>query len=237
MRKVSIKSRVTRRMEIRSVSIAISALLLLVFLGNWTALSFDSPLSVSSAQTTPPPIWPTIQHDFQRTSVASAPGPATNSTDWMLGPTASIQTSPVIGSDGTIYVVDSNFHMFAINPDGSIKWEKTFNEGLFSPAIGPDGTVYVPGTRHLFAFYPDGNSPWTVPYNLSTSRNSALAISPQGILFEINSNGTLYAINPFGTTASSVWTLQVSLYSRHSCCWALGRFVLWNQYKRHGSPP
>jgi len=210
MRQICIKSRVTRPMKIRSVSIAISTLLLLVFLGSWTALSPHPPFPALSAQTTPPPIWPTIQHDFQRTSVASAPGPATNSTDWVLGPTGSIQSSPVIGSDGTIYVVDSNFHLFAINPDGSIEWEKTFNEGLFSPAIGPDGTIYVPGARHLFAFYPDGSSPWTVPYNLSTSRNSALAISPQGILFEIDSNGTLHAINPFGTTASSVWTLQVS---------------------------
>jgi hypothetical protein len=194
--------------KISVVSIAI--LLLFVFLGNWTALGIHSSFPASSAQTSPPPIWATIQHDFQRTSVASAPGPSANSSNWVLGPTGSIQSSPVIGSDGTIYVVDSNFRLFAINPDGSIRWEKTFNEGLFSPAIGPDGTIYVPGTRHLFAFYPDGSSPWTVPYNLSTSRNSALAISPQGILFEIDSNGTLYAINPFGTTASSVWTVQVS---------------------------
>ncbi len=169
---------------------------------------FTVRLPIASAQTTSPPIWPTIQHDFQRSSVASFAGPSSNSTDWIFGPTGSISSSPVIGSDGTIYFVDNNFHLFALNPDGSTRWEKTFTEGLFSPAIGSNGVIYVPGTRHLFAFYSDGDSPWTVPYNISSSRNSALGISPQGILFEVDSNGTLYAINPFGTVASTVWSLN-----------------------------
>ena len=173
---------------------------------------FTVRLPIASAQTTSPPIWPTIQHDFQRSSVASFAGPSSNSTDWIFGPTGSISSSPVIGSDGTIYFVDNNFHLFALNPDGSTRWEKTFTEGLFSPAIGFNGVIYVPGTRHLFAFYSDGDSPWTVPYNISSSRNSALGISPQGILFEVDSNGTLYAINPFGTVAIlyGVLTLTVS---------------------------
>jgi hypothetical protein len=165
--------------------------------------------STVSAQSAPP-IWPTTQHDFGRTSEGSYPGPSSNTTDWIFGPTGSIQTSPVIGSDGTIYVVDSNFHLYAINQDGSIRWEQTFSEGLFSPAIGPSGTIYVPGARHLFAFAPTGTPVWTEPYNISTSRNSALVISPQGILFEVSSNGTLTAINPFGTVATTLWTLNTA---------------------------
>jgi hypothetical protein len=166
-------------------------------------------LAKVSAQSSPA-IWPTTQHDFGRTSESTYPGPASNTTDWIFGPTGSIQTSPVIGSDGTIYVVDSNYHLYAINPDGSILWEQTFNEGLFSPAIGPSGTIYVPGARHLFAFNPSGTPVWTTPYNITTSRNSALAISPQGILFEVNSNGTLTAINPFGTVATTLWTINTA---------------------------
>lgn len=168
------------------------------------------PLAVSAQTSTAPPIWPTVQHDFQRTSVASSPGPTSNSTDWIFGPTGSIQSSPVIGSDGTIYFVDDNFHLFAVNPDGSVQWEQTFTGGLFSPAIGPSGTIYVPGVRQLYAFYPDGEPAWTIPYNISTDRNSALVISPQGILFEVDSNGTLFAINPFGTVASTIWSIDPS---------------------------
>ena len=184
----------------------------LILLGTIILSSAFLPVHIFivSAQTTPPPIWPTIQHDFQRTSAGSYPGPSSNSTDWIFGPTGSVSSSPVVGSDGTIYFVDDSFHLFAVNPDGSVRWEKTFNEGLFSPAIGPNGVIYVPGSRHLFAFYSDGDSPWTAPFNFSTSRGSALAISPQGILFEVNSAGALYAINPFGTTASSLWNINAS---------------------------
>lgn len=173
----------------------------------------DSSRSIPavSAQTTPvPPIWPTIQHDFQRTSVGSSPGPTTNSTDWLYGPIGSIQSSPVIGSDGTIYLVDTSNHLYAMNPDGSVNWEESFNQGLFSPAIGPSGTVYVPGTRQLFAFYADGTPAWTSPYNITTDRDSALAISPQGIIYEVDSNGTLFAINPFGLVASTIWSLNTN---------------------------
>lgn len=172
--------------------------------------SYNYSRNVSAQVPPPPPIWPTIQHDFGRTSVASSPGPASNSTDWIFGPEGSFQSSPVIGPTGTIYATDDNDHLFALNPDGSIQWEQSFNETLFSPAIGPSGTVYVPGSRHLYAYAPDGIPVWTVPANISTSRSSALAISPQGILYEINANGTLSAINPFGPVASILWSANVS---------------------------
>jgi hypothetical protein len=196
-----------------TVELMFSIIVVLLFFGIIVASSAltVSPLPLRvSAQTTPPPIWPTLQHDFGRSSAGIYPGPSANTTDWIFGPTGAIQSTPVVGSDGTIYFVDSNFHLFAVNPDGSIRWEKTFNEGLFAPSISPSGIIYVPGVRHLFAFYPNGNSPWTAPYNLSTSRNTALAISPQGLLFEIDTNGTLHAINPFGSVATSVWSLSTS---------------------------
>jgi hypothetical protein len=183
------------------VAAALSNLLLID-----NATSFPHYASAAS----PPSVWPTQQHDAQRTSFSSNPGAASNSTDWTFGPTNQIKYSPVIGSDGTIYVVDSGFHLYAMNPDGSLKWKKTFNEGLFAPAIGPTGTIYVPGTRHLYAFNPDGSSPWITPYNITTNRNSLIAISQSGIIFEVDTNGSLYAINPFNTAASVIWSLKIS---------------------------
>ena len=53
-------------------------------------------------------------------------------------------SSPVIGSDGTIYVGSDDHNLYAINPDGSKKWNfKTRFEVSSSPAIGSDGTIYV----------------------------------------------------------------------------------------------
>lgn len=55
-------------------------------------------------------------------------------------------SSPSIGADGTIYIGDENGHIFAVNPDGSKKWETVVREGddIQSPiAIDMDGTIYV----------------------------------------------------------------------------------------------
>ena len=55
-----------------------------------------------------------------------------------------VDSSPAIGSDGTIYVGSRDNNLYAINPDGSKKWNfKTRFEVSSSPAIGSDGTIYV----------------------------------------------------------------------------------------------
>ena len=34
-----------------------------------------------------------------------------------------IYSSPAIGSDGTIYIGSKDYNLYAINPDGSLKWK------------------------------------------------------------------------------------------------------------------
>ena len=58
-----------------------------------------------------------------------------------MGP---INVSPAIGADGTVYVGSDDHHLYAINPDGTLKWK--FQTGYTvwsSPAIGSDETVYI----------------------------------------------------------------------------------------------
>jgi len=55
-----------------------------------------------------------------------------------------VRSSPVIGSDGTIYVGSGDYNLYAINPDGSKKWNFKTGDGVdSSPTIGNDGTIYV----------------------------------------------------------------------------------------------
>ena len=57
------------------------------------------------------------------------------------------ESSPAIGSDGTIYFGSYDKNLYAINPDGSKKWAfKTGNWVNSPPTIGNDGTIYV-GSR------------------------------------------------------------------------------------------
>ena len=93
---------------------------------------------------------------------------------------------PVVGLDGTIYfAAEGEFklfdlskreaRLFAINPDGSLKWDFKLVEGkLFAseypPAIGPDGKIYVDngeGTATmLYAINPNGTKAWEFPVGM-----------------------------------------------------------------------
>ena len=69
-----------------------------------------------------------------------------------------MDSSPAIGTDGTIYVGSRDKNLYAINPDGSKKWAfKTGNWVTSPPAIGSDGTIYVGSKdKNLYPISPDG---------------------------------------------------------------------------------
>jgi PKD repeat protein len=63
--------------------------------------------------------------------------------------------SPVIGSDGTIYIGNyGDYKIYAINPDGTFKWSYATGAGIRdAPAIGSDGTLYVGSNDYkVYAF-------------------------------------------------------------------------------------
>ena len=77
-----------------------------------------------------------------------------------------MESSPAIGSDGTVYVGSYDNKLYAINGKSGVKlWEfETGGIVRSSPAIGPDGTVYVGSHDKLYAIKTDSKglakSPW-----------------------------------------------------------------------------
>ncbi len=67
-----------------------------------------------------------------------------------------VPAAPAIGRDGTVYVAGAK--IFAVNPDGTEKWEYLpFGGAAWSLSMGPDGTVYAASTdRKLYAIGPGG---------------------------------------------------------------------------------
>jgi parallel beta-helix repeat protein len=61
--------------------------------------------------------------------------------------------SVAIGSDGTLYV-GSKTGIYALNPDGTLKWSYKTGNVIGSPVIGTDGTLYV-GTDSVFYAFND----------------------------------------------------------------------------------
>lgn len=203
------------------VIIALSILFGMVFLTLSPVLAADDNLSDSG--------YPKYQADNQNTGQSQYTGPQNNSTRWnyTIGETYDqLKQTPSIGPNGTIYVPVHNIssyrdNLFALNSDGTLKWNYTINYGTYSeivgsPAICEDGTIYIFcqityqrifGT--LLALNPDGTLKWNYTINDGISANmyGSPAIGADGTIYfsdsfaqgsawyfnyyALNSNGTL----------------------------------------------
>ena len=80
-------------------------------------------------------------------------------------------TNPTIGSDGTIYIGTGNsLHtisggmqkVYAVNPDGTEKWQQDIGEDIASSAvIDDDGLIYIVSKPSIHVFYPNGTEKMT----------------------------------------------------------------------------
>ncbi len=112
----------------------------------------------------------------------------------------SLYSSPAIGPDGTIYVGSPDSALYAVNPDGTIKWRLlTQGKVRSSPAVGADGTVYFGSDdNHLYALNPgDGTVRWS--YQTSGDVQSSPAVAADGTIYVGSDDDHLYALNPDGT--------------------------------------
>lgn len=131
---------------------------------------------------------------------------------------------PIVGLDGTIYFAAEGEYklfdmskrearLFAIKPDGSLKWDFKLVEGkLFAseypPSIGPDGNIYVDngdGTATmLYAINPNGTKAWEFPVGMLAASSPVVGADSTvyiGGWSYISSQYRikLYAIHPDGT--------------------------------------
>ena len=113
-------------------------------------------------------------------------------------------SSPAVASDGTIYVGGDDRSLYAINPDGTLRW--TFGAGdriRSSPSIGPDGTIYF-GSHdgRLYAVHPDGTERWSVEMHCGLPWGCLRAdgipsIGPDGTIYMMVDG--VYAVDPDGS--------------------------------------
>ncbi|MEW5803579.1 MAG: PQQ-binding-like beta-propeller repeat protein, partial [bacterium] len=134
----------------------------------------------------------------------------TGSLKWSYQTEGDVESSPAIGTDGTVYVGSyislyiedewiPNCKLYALNPDGSLKWAYQTGGGILSsPAIGADGTVYVGSyDKKLYALNPDGSLKWS--YQTENGIYSSPAIGTNGTVYVGSGDKKLYALNPDGS--------------------------------------
>ena len=178
-------------------------------------------VTVLTAQAQQSP-WPMFRHDDHHTGRTNYTGPATPTVYWTFQANDGIASSPSIGHNGTIYIGAGGYYggggdssLYAINPDGSLKWQfKTDRSGppadaagiFSSPAIGANGVIYVGSLDgHLYAIEDSityGNLKWKTSFG-NMPVYSSPAVKVNGTIYVGSLNFNFYALDPEGTV---IWT-------------------------------
>jgi len=114
----------------------------------------------------------------------------------MDGPFSMVR--PAIGPDGTIYSIDAFAHLYALAPDGSLKWiaNEAGDKGV---AVGPDGTIYVASESFIKAFNPDGSPKWTFTQNPRAFICLGVSVGPDGNIYSVGVEGLgVFSLTPAG---------------------------------------
>lgn len=149
--------------------------------------------------------------------------PADGSTLWEYETDGGV-TTPALGSDGTVYFCSAGKYLYALDPDGTLKWRvepQAISSGLPDPpSVGADGTIYV-GERCIWAYNPDSTLKWItceflngnpyLPVPWASARTQP-AIGSDGTIYSGSSDG-LYAVN---TDGSLKWHYTYIRDIRHS---------------------
>ncbi len=108
------------------------------------------------------------------------------------------QVRPVIGPDGTIYAIDVNEHLYAISPDGGLKWVVR-GAGGKGVAVGTDSSVYVGSEYAIRAFHPDGSDKWTFVQDPYAFILVGVSVGPDDNVYAVASEGMgVFSLTPAG---------------------------------------
>ncbi len=166
-----------------------------------------SPVAADFASTP----WPMYMHDLNHSGLSPFTGSQTNNTKWTFATGSAIAYgNPTLGSDGTIYIGSSNSILYALNPDGSLKWSYTTGGAIYnSPVIASDNTIYigVMGDGKVYALNPNGTLKWS--YSTGGSIYGSAAIGSDETLYVGSIDNKLYAIYSDGTLKWSYSTDDV----------------------------
>ena len=103
---------------------------------------------------------------------------------WRLKlPDQYVPTRPIVGPDGTVYAMGNFGHIYAVNPDGTLRWVVSPAGGV-SGCLGmtKNGNLVVGGGAGVQALSPvDGSTVWTFP--IQTPLVAGPSVGPDGNIY------------------------------------------------------
>jgi outer membrane protein assembly factor BamB len=120
---------------------------------------------------------------------------------WSFETEDGVESSPAIGSDGTIYFGSYDGNLYSVKDAGNqgiLNWKYPTNGSIDgSPIIDGDGIIYFASRdSYLYAVYPDGNLKWD--FKGEDGFESSPSIDAQGYLYIGGFDGYFYCIGKGG---------------------------------------
>jgi subtilisin family serine protease/outer membrane protein assembly factor BamB len=133
--------------------------------------------------------------------------PADGSIKWEFIAGDSVSSSAAIGPDGAIYFGCSDKNLYALNPDGSLRW--TFPTGnaikFSSPVVAADGSITIGSyDGKVYCVEPEGTLRRV--YATSSTVNSSPIIN-NGRLYITSGDYRLYSVDTGQVPASTNWPM------------------------------
>ena len=142
--------------------------------------------------------WDKTFADNGNSALSGGGGGSNLQTRWTWGPPPStVKASPVIASDGTIYLTGINGDVLALSPEGEKLWSINLGQNIISsPTVGARGLLYVAANNgQLFAISTSSQKVvWQYAMN-GANWYSSPAVAADGTVYVGCDDGNLYAIN------------------------------------------
>jgi len=121
------------------------------------------------------------------------------------GSIGGIPTTAAVGEDGTIYFGSEDRMLYAINPDGTLKWQyMTGGPVDSSPALDSVGNIYFGSEDgYLYCRTPDNKEKWSPFLTGSGIFGSPAFSQDEKIIYIGSTDGSLYAVDT--ETGNNVW--------------------------------
>ncbi|HYJ03749.1 MAG TPA: hypothetical protein VEX43_01345, partial [Chthoniobacterales bacterium] len=124
---------------------------------------------------------------------------ATGRVNWrfrMNGPYSEVRAA--IGPDQTVYAIDVFQHLYALTPNGGLKW-LVRGAGEKGVAVGADGTIYVASEDLIKAFNPNGTAKWSFVQNPRAMICLGISVGPDGNIYSVGTEGMgVFSLTPAG---------------------------------------
>ena len=120
-------------------------------------------------------------------------------------------TTASIEHDGTIYIGSDDDSLYAINPNGTLKWKYATGGNIeSSPVVGKDDSIYfVSADDNLYALTNEGARKWVyrLPCGFNSASKNGIALNDDGSIIVV-SGGLLLKISE---ESQLIWSTDLSI--------------------------